>query len=165
MIEHKINLEKNLKIGIKSLSSTRTLDNDESGKWIAKEAKKEGHEIILHLVIKDNLDIIKAEIKSNIEKLSPHALILTGGTGLSPKDVTIEAVKPLFDKELTGFATVFSMLSFEEIDSATVLSRACAGIINKTVVFCLPGSLKACKLACKNLIFPEIGHILKHLFE
>ena len=90
---------------------------------------------------------------------------MTGGSGISPKDVTIEAVKPLFEKELTAFGVLFAQLSFEEIDSAAILSRATAGIANNSIIFCMPGSIKACKLACKNLIFPELGHILKHIKE
>ena len=90
---------------------------------------------------------------------------MTGGTGISNKDVTIEAVRPLFSKEITAFGAIFSQLSFEEIDSAALLSRATAGVIEKTVVFCMPGSLNACKLACKALIFPELGHLVKHTHE
>ena len=92
-------------------------------------------------------------------------LIMTGGTGLSPRDVTIEAAQPFFDKTLTAFGPVFAQLSFEEIDSAAIGSRATAGIIQNILVFCIPGSLKACKLACNELIFPEIGHLLKHMGE
>ena len=92
-------------------------------------------------------------------------MLLTGGTCITPRDVTVEAVRPLFQKELTAFATLFTMLSFEEIDSAAILSRATAGIIANSVLFCMPGSLKAVKLACKNLIFPELGHILMHLHQ
>jgi molybdenum cofactor biosynthesis protein B len=88
---------------------------------------------------------------------------MTGGTGISYRDVTIEAVKPLFQKELTAFAALFAHLSYEEIDSGAIMSRAAAGLIGKTAVFCMPGSLKACKLACKALIFPELGHIVKHV--
>ena len=90
---------------------------------------------------------------------------MSGGTGISPKDVTIEAVRPLFSKELTGFGPIFAQLSFEQIDSAAILSRATAGIIKNSVVFCMPGSIKACKLACNELIFPELGHLIKHIKE
>ena len=74
-------------------------------------------------------------------------------------------MKPLFDKELTAFGPLFAQLSFEEIDSAALLSRAIAGVIGKTILFCIPGSLKACKLACIALIFPELGHLVKHVQE
>jgi molybdenum cofactor biosynthesis protein B len=104
-------------------------------------------------------------VKQAIHQHNPHTLLLTGGTGISPKDVTIEAIKPLFDKELTAFAALFANLSFQEIGAAAMLSRAIAGIIGKTVVFCMPGSLKACQLACNALIFPELGHLAAHIIE
>jgi molybdenum cofactor biosynthesis protein B len=75
------------------------------------------------------------------------------------------AVKPLFEKELTGFGPVFVQLSFEEINSVAILSSATAGVVGQTILFCIPGSLKACKLACRALIFPELGHLIKHLYE
>ena len=101
-------------------------------------------------------------IKEAIEKFNPHAILITGGTGISPKDVTIEAIRPMFTKELTAFGSLFAYLSFEDIDAAALLSRATAGLIDRTIVFCMPGSLKACKLACNELIFPELGHVVKH---
>ena len=76
-----------------------------------------------------------------------------------------DLIRPLFEKELTAFGHLFAKISFEEIDSADILSRATAGIIKQTIVFCMPGSIKACKLACNNLIFPELGHLLKHIKE
>jgi molybdenum cofactor biosynthesis protein B len=88
---------------------------------------------------------------------------MSGGTGITKKDVTIEAVNPLFSKELSAFGPLFAKLSMEEIDSAAIMSRATAGVIDSTVVFCMPGSLNACKLACSKLIFPELGHLVKHV--
>lgn len=161
--EHKKQSPQKLRVGILSVSTTRSLADDKSGIWIRKAATKEGHQIVCHKVISDDVEMISAAVKEVIAELSPQALILTGGTGISVKDVTIEAVRPLFKKELTAFGAIFSQLSFEEIDSAAILSRATAGIIGSTVIFCIPGSLKACKLACKALIFPELGHIVKHM--
>ena len=100
-----------------------------------------------------------------IREFDPRAVLLTGGTGISSRDVTIEAVSPLFRKELTAFGPLFTQLSFEEIDSAAILSRATAGVVGNTILFCMPGSLAACKLACKELIFPELGHLVKHILE
>ena len=162
---HKKNTPKNIKIAVISVSTTRKLSEDKSGTWIKKQAKKEGHEVIIHQVVTDDIQAITELTEHITQKICPHAVIMTGGTGISPKDVTIEAVKPLFEKELTAFGVLFAQLSFEEIDSAAILSRATAGIIENTIIFCMPGSIKACKLACKNLIFPELGHILKHIKE
>jgi len=162
--EHKSKAPKNLKIGIISVSTTRTLEDDKSGLWIAKQARKEGHTVVSHAVVPDQTYAITAALRDCMEKDAPHAVLVTGGTGIAEKDVTIEAVKPLLDKELTAFAALFAQLSFEEIDSAALMSRSMAGIVGKTAVFCMPGSLKACKLACKALIFSELGHIVKHVF-
>ena len=111
------------------------------------------------------VDAITELVTHVVGRIRPDALIMTGGTGISPKDVTVEAVQPLFQKELTAFGPIFAQLSFEEIDSAAIMSRATAGIIDQTVTFCMPGSIKACKLACNALIFPELGHLLKHIKE
>lgn len=162
---HKQNLPQDIKIAVISVSTTRGLTEDKSGAWIKKQAKKEGHEVVIHQTVTDDIEAIKELTRHVTEKISPDAIIMTGGTGISPKDVTIEAVKPLFEKELTAFGTLFTQLSFEEIDSAAILSRATAGIIKNTIIFCMPGSIKACKLACNALIFPELGHILKHIRE
>ncbi|MDM8526417.1 molybdenum cofactor biosynthesis protein B [Desulfococcaceae bacterium HSG8] len=163
--EHKKNAVKQLKIGIITLSSTRTLTDDESGHWIREQAEKQGHGVIFHRVIPDHAGAIAETVSGVINDRAPHALLLTGGTGISSKDVTIEAVSPLFEKKLTAFGPLFAHLSFEEIGSAALLSRASAGVIRGTIVFCMPGSLKACKLACDALIFPELGHIVKHIHE
>ncbi len=156
---HKEKSPKILKIGVLSMSSTRNLSEDKSGLWIAEQAKNIGHELVFHAVIADDQKQITQTVQEIIQQHCPHAILMTGGTGISPKDVTIEAVKPLFDKELTAFGNLFADLSFKEIGAAAILSRATAGIIGKTIVFCMPGSLKACQTACEKLVFPELGHI------
>jgi molybdenum cofactor biosynthesis protein B len=162
---HKKNAQENLRLAVISVSTTRKLAQDKSGAWIKKQAKKEGHEVVIHQMVTDETTAIQELVDHVITKIIPDVVIMSGGTGISPKDVTIEAVKPLFKKELTAFGPLFAQLSFEEIDSAAILSRATAGIIKDSVVFCMPGSIKACKLACNNLIFPELGHLLKHIKE
>ncbi len=162
---HKKETPGDIKVAVISVSTTRKLSEDKSGAWIKKQTKKEGHEVVIHQVVTDEVTAIQELVHHVTEKICPDVVIMTGGTGISLKDVTIEAVKPLFEKELTAFGPLFANLSFEEIDSAAILSRATAGIIKKAVVFCMPGSIKACKLACNNLIFPELGHLLKHIKE
>lgn len=162
---HKKNVPENIKIAVISVSTTRDLSQDKSGDWIKKQAKKEGHEVVIHQTVTDDITAIRELTQHVTDKICPDAIIMSGGTGISPKDVTIEAVKPLFEKELTAFSALFAQLSFEEIDSAAILSRATAGIIKQTIIFCMPGSIKACKLACNALIFPELGHLLKHIKE
>ena len=164
-VSHKKDAPKGLRVAVISVSSTRSLKEDKSGIWIKKQAQKEGNEIVSHQMANDDIGDIRNRLVQVMETMAPDAVIITGGTGIGQKDLTIEAVKFLFRKELSAFGPVFAQLSFEEIDSAAILSRATAGIIGKTLVFCLPGSLKACKLACNNLIFPELGHLLKHIRE
>jgi len=161
--EHKKYAPRTLKIAIISVSNTRTIAEDESGLWMKKRSEKEGHTVSFHRVVIDEKISIVTALSDAINQSGAQVVLLTGGTGLSNKDVTIEAISPLFQKELTAFGPVFAQLSFEEIDSAAIVSRATAGIIDSVVVFCIPGSLKACKLASKALIFPEIGHIVKHI--
>ncbi|MBW2513989.1 MAG: MogA/MoaB family molybdenum cofactor biosynthesis protein [Deltaproteobacteria bacterium] len=163
--EHKKNALKVLRIAIISVSSTRTIAEDDSGLWMKKMSKKEGHTVVLHRVVPDDKRRIATALLDAINQSDAQVVLLTGGTGISRKDVTIEAVRPLFHKELTAFGPVFAQVSLEKIDSAAIMSRATAGIVGKTAVFCMPGSLRACKLACKALIFPELGHILKHIYH
>jgi len=161
--EHKRHAPRKVTIGIISVSTTRALIDDTSGKWISEAAAAQDHDIVHHQVIPDDADIIASTLKDVIRNQRPQVILMSGGTGITPKDVTIEAVNPMFGKVLTGFGPLFAQLSFEEIGSAAFLSRATAGVIKDTVVFCMPGSLNACKLACRELIFPELGHLVKHV--
>lgn len=163
--KHKAHAPKSLILAIVTVSTTRSLVDDKSGNWIKKRVEKKKHEVIFHDVIPDNKEVISDTIRTIIQEHNPHAIMVTGGTGISPADVAIEAIRPMFTKELTAFGPLFSQLSYEEVDSAALLSRATAGVVGQTLVFCMPGSLKACKLACKKLIFPELGHLVKHIYE
>ena len=163
--KHKATAPKKLDVGIITVSSTRSITEDKSGQWISKRVKKEGHSLVLHRVVPDETESITQTLHETIREYGAQVILVTGGTGISSKDVTIEAVRPFFKKELTAFGPLFAQLSFEQIDSAALLSRATAGLIGETVLFCIPGSLKACKLACKALIFPELGHLVRHVQE
>jgi molybdenum cofactor biosynthesis protein B len=161
--EHKKQAPRSITLGIISVSTTRALIDDTSGQWIREHAEKIGHRIVFHEVIPDDAAKITATLKDRIKETRPQVILMSGGTGITKKDVTIEAVSPLFDKELSAFGPLFARLSMEEIDSAAIMSRATAGVIGNTVVFCMPGSLIACKLASSKLIFPELGHLVKHV--
>lgn len=161
--EHRRDAPRSATVAIVTVSTTRTIDDDQSGQWMARRAIKEGHAIADHRVVTDDAEIIRASLLELIHGNAPDAVLMSGGTGIADKDVTIEAVRPLLDKELSAFGPLFAMLSFEEINSAALISRAMAGRIGPSMVFCLPGSLNACKLACKNLIFPELLHLVRHL--
>ena len=161
---HRSQAPKSLRIAVLTVSSTRRLADDKSGHWLKKRAQKK-QRVVFHNVVSDNKEVIEYTVRSVIEEHNPHAIIVTGGTGVSPRDVTIEALQPMFTKELTAFGTLFAQLSFERIESAAILSRATAGVVNQTLVFCIPGSLDACKLAWKELISPELGHLTRHVQE
>lgn len=163
--EHKKHAPRSVSIGIITVSTTRSLADDASGNWISEQARQEGHRINYHQVVTDDAELIAAAVRDVIQNDRPRVILMNGGTGITQNDVTIEAVSPMFSKTLTGFGPLFTKLSFDEIGSAAFLSRATAGIIEGTVVFCLPGSLKACKLACRELIFSELGHLVKHLMD
>ena len=160
---HKATAPTSVDLAVISVSSTRVLKDDKAGHWIAKTAEKEGHRVVYHQVIKDDADLIRGTVIDLLANSGSRVILVTGGTGLSDADVTVEAVKPLLDKELTAFGVLFAQLSFDQIDSAAILSRATAGRVGRALIFCMPGSLKACKLACNELIFPEIGHMIRHI--
>ena len=161
--EHKKKAPRSVTIGIVSVSTTRTLDTDESGQWIETQALKAGHIVKCRHLVSDDAASITELVMKILRDQRPQSLIITGGTGITEDDVTIESLRPLFNKELTAFGQLFAQLSFQEIGSAAMLSRAMAGLIQDTVAFCLPGSLNACRLACNLLIFPELGHLAHHL--
>jgi molybdenum cofactor biosynthesis protein B len=160
--DHKKKAPQSVALGIITVSTTRALENDTSGQWIREQAENEGHTVVFHQVIPDDAAKIAATLNNEILKSNPAVVLMNGGTGITKQDVTIEAVSPLFTKELSAFGPLFAKLSMDEIDSAAIMSRATAGVVGSTVVFCMPGSLNACKLACTRLIFPELGHLVKH---
>lgn len=163
--EHKRHAPRSVVIGIVTVSTTRTLADDQSGHWMAAQARAQGHKVIYHEVIPDEAGIITRTVNKLVADSDVQVVILTGGTGISARDVTIEAVRPLMTKELVAFAPLFAQLSYTQVASAALISRSTAGVIDTTVVFCLPGSLKACQLACKELIFPELGHLMHHVLK
>jgi molybdenum cofactor biosynthesis protein B len=137
--------------------------NDVSGMLIKKLAEEYGHSVMSVEYIPDEIDWIQGILKRHESQNDLDLFIFTGGTGLTTRDVTIEAVTPLLKKTLPGFGELFRKLSFDDIGAAAILTRALAGIFNDKVIFCLPGSPNAVKLAMERLILPEAGHILKHV--
>lgn len=160
--EHKIHAPSTVKAAVLTVSTSRSLDEDKSGGWIAERLGALGHEVVDHRVVPDGIPEISSSLQEIIETAGPQVILINGGTGITPSDVTIEAVRPLFDKELTAFGALFAQMSYEEIGASAILSRATAGLIDRTLVFTMPGSMGACKLACSYLIFPELGHLVKH---
>ncbi len=143
-----------------TVSSTRTKENDTSGKTICDLLKKAEISINHYAIVQDQVELIRSEIYRSLT--DSNCIILNGGTGLTFDDCTIEAVLPILDKKIDGFGEIFRMKSYQEIGTAAILSRALAGICHKKAIFCIPGSTPAVTLAVKDLIIPEIAHILSH---
>ncbi len=144
---------------------TKKQVEDPSGDLIAKLLRQHGHKVVLKAIVPDDKVLIGQAVSKALNSRRIDAVITCGGTGVSPKDVTIETVEPLFDKVLPGFGEAFRRISFERIGSATILSRATAGVVGRKAVFCVPGSPEAVKVCVEKLILPEAGHILKHARE
>jgi molybdenum cofactor biosynthesis protein B len=146
--------------GVITVSSSRNRETDSSGKIIETFLSQAGYPVDYYEIVPDQIESIRIAMVNGFKQCD--CLILNGGTGLTPDDCTIEAIEPLYEKQIDGFGELFRMKSYEEIGSAAMLSRASAGIIQKHVVFCIPGSNAAVKLAMMTLIIPEIRHILTH---
>jgi molybdenum cofactor biosynthesis protein B len=134
-----------LKIAVMTVSDSRTEDNDKSGKLLVERLLKTGHQLAEKIIVPDNRYQIRAVISRWIADPDVETIITTGGTGLTGRDITPEAVTPLFDKAIEGFGEVFRALSYDLIKTSTIQSRALAGLANGTPIFCLPGSPGACK--------------------
>jgi molybdopterin adenylyltransferase len=144
-----------------TISDTRTPPTDTSGDAIVETLTGAGHEVSGRDIVPDDPAAVRAIVRQRA--LADEAVITTGGTGITARDSTFEALSSLLDKKLDGFGELFRMLSFEQIGSAAMLSRACAGTVGRCAVFSLPGSEHAVRLAMTRLIVPEIGHVVREL--
>nr|VFJ61978.1 MAG: molybdenum cofactor biosynthesis protein B [Candidatus Kentron sp. FM]VFJ62004.1 MAG: molybdenum cofactor biosynthesis protein B [Candidatus Kentron sp. FM]VFK13733.1 MAG: molybdenum cofactor biosynthesis protein B [Candidatus Kentron sp. FM] len=147
-----------LRIAVLTISDSRTPETDTSGKVLVDRLTEKGHLLAQKRIVKDNIYEIRAVLSRWIASPEIQAVVTTGGTGLTLRDGTPEAVAPLLDKEIIGFGEMFRAVSFEEIKTATLQSRALAGIANGTYIFCLPGSSGACKTAWDNLIEAQLDY-------
>ncbi|MEX2689657.1 MAG: molybdenum cofactor biosynthesis protein B [Candidatus Njordarchaeum guaymaensis] len=170
--EHKKSAPKKISFAIFVVSTSRykliskgKKFEDKTGDIITSLINKANYSVIHREIIPDDVSFIRKSLLKATKLMEADVIIFAGGTGLSPKDVTLEAIYPLLNKDIPGFGELFRFLSYQEIGSSALLSRAIAGIYKEKVVFCLPGSPNACKLALEKLILPEIGHILKHVRE
>jgi molybdenum cofactor biosynthesis protein B len=156
--EHKRHARTNLKLGVLTASDTRTLRDDKSGQLLKEMFETAGHRVEFYRIVRDEADVIEASIVENLDQLD--GLIVTGGTGVAPRDVTADVVKRMLSTELPGFGELFRMLSYQEIGSAALASRAVAGMRNGKFLAALPGSTGGCRLAMEKLILPELGHLV-----
>ena len=150
-----------INIAVLTVSDTRTLDDDKSGDLLEKRIKKSGHVLTSRLIIPDEKDQIVKVLENWISEKDVDVIISTGGTGLTGRDVTIEAHKLLYDKEITAFQTVFSIISMHKIGTSAIQSRACAGVASGTYLFALPGSPSACRDAWDEILVLQFDY--RHL--
>jgi molybdenum cofactor biosynthesis protein B len=136
---------KPVRIAVLTVSDTRTPEEDKSGALLAEMLQADGHALAARAIVKDDVDQIRVQMRAWIADEGIDAIITTGGTGLTGRDVTPEAVRPLFEKEIDGFSVLMHMLSFQKIGTSTIQSRAMAGVASGTYIFCVPGSPGACK--------------------
>jgi molybdenum cofactor biosynthesis protein B len=156
-----MNTERNfipLNIVLLVVSDSRTDADDVSGKTLAERAVDAGHKVIEKKIVPDDIYQIRAAVSSWIAAAEVNVIITTGGTGVTGRDGTPEAVAPLLDKMLDGFGEIFRMLSYQDIKTSTIQSRAIAGVANATYLFCLPGSSGACRTAWDALIKDQLDH-------
>jgi molybdenum cofactor biosynthesis protein B len=141
-----------LRIAVLTVSDTREPATDKSGDTLVSMITKAGHEVAERAIVTDDIEAIRGKVKGWIDDPSVSVVITTGGTGFTRRDVTPEAVKPLLQKEMEGFAVIFHQISFKQVETSTIQSRACGGVANRTYVFCLPGSPGACKDAWEGIL-------------
>ena len=161
--EHKAQGPASVACFVLTVSDTRTAETDTSGRAIRELLEAAGHRLSGHAIVRDEPAQVREQVIAHCGNAATQVIITTGGTGITSRDGTYEAVNGLLEKRLDGFGELFRMLSYEQIGAAAMLSRACAGTIRKTMVFSLPGSEKAVRLAMEKLILPEIGHVVREL--
>jgi molybdenum cofactor biosynthesis protein B len=159
--EHKARAPRSVRCFVLTVSDTRTEDTDTSGRAIADLLIAAGHQVAGHTIVKDDPDLVRATLERQLAAPDVHAIITTGGTGITSRDSTYEAVSGLLQKRLDGFGELFRMLSYDQIGAAAIMSRACAGLAGGRIVVCLPGSEAAVRLAMEKLLIPELGHLVQ----
>ena len=166
---HKKKAPKSVKAAVLTLSDSKyqdmqnSKDTDLSGRLIV-DSIKEKNEVVHYKVIPDDADLLVPSIEEMIMEHGAEVIITTGGTGIGPRDITIETLEPLFEKELMGFGEIFRYESYKELGTGAIMSRATAGIYKNTVIVSMPGSPNAVKTGLK-IVVPELGHLVKHLKE
>jgi len=158
--EHKHHAVRGARCAVLTVSDTRTLETDTSGAAVIELLAEAGHAPFHAGLVPDDLETIRGAVEDLLGDASVQAVVVSGGTGVGRRDVTVEAVAPLLEKELPGFGELFRALSHREIGSAALMSRAVGGVARGRALFCIPGSERACRLAVRELIGPELGHML-----
>jgi molybdopterin adenylyltransferase len=159
--EHKQRAPHSIRCFIVTVSDTRTEETDTSGRAIAGLLEGAGHQVVGRIVVKDDSVAVRTTVERQLASGNVDVIISTGGTGIAARDTTFEAIDSLLEKRLPGFGELFRMLSYEQIGSAAIMSRATAGISARHIVVVLPGSEAAVRLAMEKLLLPELGHLVQ----
>jgi len=159
--EHQQDSPRNVVCAVLTFSDSRTEQDDESGKLLCRKLEESGHRVLDYGVLKDDPEIIRQKIIELLDRDELQVIITNGSTGVSNRDVAVETVSPILEKKLDGFGELFRHLSYQEIGTASILSRAIAGLAGGKVIICLPGSPGAARLALDSIILPEIGHMVR----
>ena len=161
--QHKAEAPASVRCFVLTVSDTRTPQNDTSGLAIRDLLVTGGHQIVGFRIVRDDPSELTSAVREQVADDRVQVIITTGGTGITSRDGTFEAIDDLLDKRLDGFGELFRMLSFEEIGAAAMLTRAIAGTVDRKAIFVLPGSEHAVRLALTRLILPELGHVVQQL--
>lgn len=159
--DHKQTAPKRVNCAVVIISGSRTEQNDESGKLIMQTLKDNGHQVTSYDILRNDAGSIRRKLDELLDDKSLQVIITSGGTGASRMDLTIETISPVLDKKLDGFGELFRFLTYQEIGTGSILSRAMAGVARGKVIICLPGSTAAVRLAVEQIILPEIGHLVR----
>jgi len=161
MSEHDLHPHVRANFGILIVSDTRNEKTDESGKKAKELICHDGHQVTDYKIIRNDRDLVLTSVNEMLKTSKTNVIVTIGGTGISKRDLTAETVSKLFSKRIQGFGELFRNLSYKEIGEAAMISSTTAGIVNGKIIFCLPGSKNAVKLALNKLILPGLGHIIK----
>ena len=162
-VEHKAYAPASVACYVLTVSDTRTPDTDSGGRAIRELLEGAGHAVVGHTIVRDDPAQVTAAVRQQLADGQARIIVTTGGTGITSRDGTFEAIDGLLEKRLDGFGELFRMLSFQQIGSAAMMSRATAGTAGRTAIFVLPGSPDAVRLAMTRLILPELGHVVQQL--
>ena len=158
--EHKHHDVQNVNCAVITTSDSRTEQDDESGKLIKQRLANAGHKVTYYAILKNDALTLRKTLEDLLKRDDVQVIITGGGTGLSKRDITVNTIAPILEKTLDGFGELFRQLTYQEIGTGSIMSRAIAGVANGKIIICIPGSLGAATLAMDKIILPEIGHLV-----
>ncbi len=161
--EHKKAAPQSVSCAVLTISDSRTEQTDESGKFLKQALIQNGHRVLAYAILKNDAGAIERKIRELLNQDELQVIITSGGTGISHRDITVETISSIIEKKLDGFGELFRSLSYQEIGTASIMSRAVAGVVGGKIIICIPGSLGAARLAMDKVILPEIGHMVREV--